>query len=367
MKLNDNQQAFIALVKAGLWEKEVWLLSNNEMNFSEVLRLTKEQSVQGLVATGLELLKGFRFPFDEKLKLSGSVVQIEQQNRAMNCFVAELVERMREAGINPILIKGQGIAQCYERPFWRASGDVDLLLCDNEYTKAKKFLIPFADSVEPEKKYEQHLGLTIGSWMVELHGNLRTGLFQRMDKVLNGIQLEMPESKVRLWFDGRIQVPLPNEDDDVVIVFTHILKHLFRGGIGLRQICDWCRLLWTCRDTIDRELLYERLKMMGVVSEWKVLASLAVNHLGLPAEAMPFYDVKYLKKANRILTYILESGNFGYNKDVSYQKKYSGIIRRSITLFNQAKDSVRLTRVFPIDAVKFFNGFIFLRSKPTAW
>lgn len=31
----------------------------------------------------------------------------------MNAFVAELIGRLKDAGINALLVKGQGIAQCY--------------------------------------------------------------------------------------------------------------------------------------------------------------------------------------------------------------------------------------------------------------
>ena len=54
MKLDKNQQAFLTLVKAGLWEKEVRLLSSDGVDFSCVYKLAQEQSVVGLVAAGLE-------------------------------------------------------------------------------------------------------------------------------------------------------------------------------------------------------------------------------------------------------------------------------------------------------------------------
>lgn len=44
---------------------------------------------------------------------------------------------------------------------------------------------------------------------------------------------------------------MPRAEEDVVYVFAHILQHFFKGGIGLRQICDWCRLLYTYRDSLN--------------------------------------------------------------------------------------------------------------------
>ena len=85
-------------------------------------------------------------------------------------------------------MKGQGVAQCYERPDWRASGDIDLFLSENNYDKAKMFLSPLAANVEKEGLYNKHLGIHIGQWVVELHGSLRCSLSSRMDRVLDDIK-----------------------------------------------------------------------------------------------------------------------------------------------------------------------------------
>jgi hypothetical protein len=59
--------------------------------------------------------------------------------------------------------------------------------------------------------------------------------------------------------------------------------------------------------------------MMGQMSEWKVFGSLAVHRLGMPQEFMPFYsdNKSYQLKADRVLAFILETGNFGHNRDHS--------------------------------------------------
>ena len=54
MKLDKNQQAFLTLLKAGLWEKEARLLLSDGVDFACVYKLAQEQSVAGLVAAGLE-------------------------------------------------------------------------------------------------------------------------------------------------------------------------------------------------------------------------------------------------------------------------------------------------------------------------
>lgn len=98
---------------------------------------------------------------------------------------------------------------------------------------------------------------------------------------------------VRSWECNGIQVFLPSPDNDVILVFTHFLHHFFIEGVGLRQICDWCRLLYTYKNSLNYGLLESRIRKMGLMSEWKAFASLAVDTLGMPVELMPFYDVRF--------------------------------------------------------------------------
>ena len=65
--------------------------------------------------------------------------------------------------------------------------------------------------------------------------------------------------------------------------------------------------LWTYRDDLDLSLLDDRLRRMGVMSEWKAFGALAVEWLGMPVEAMPFYSSSALIrwKVRRILAFVL--------------------------------------------------------------
>ena len=363
VKLNNNQQAFFALVRGGLWEQVVSLSSFGEIDYSEVYRLAEEQSVMGLVAAGLEHLTDVKLPKEEALQFVGQTLQLEQQNKAMNLFVSDLIEKMRKEDIYTLLVKGQGIAQCYERPLWRACGDVDLFLSDDNYKKANSFLSSISSRVEKEDSYEKHIGMLIGSWMVELHGNLNAGISSHMDKVIAEAQRDVfYGGNVRSWQNGNTQVFLPGIDDDVVFIFTHILKHFYKGGIGLRQICDWCRLLYKNKGKINIVLLENRLRRMGIVAEWKSFAALAVHSLGMEIQYMPFYseEVRWRKKADKILLIVLENGNMGHNKDLTYQQSYSPVKRKLVTFGILTKDAFRNFTIFPLNTMRSWRKMLIM-------
>lgn len=367
MKLNNNQQAFFELVRAGLWEKDVCLLPYGDIDFQEVFRLAQEQSVVGLVAAGLEHISDKRPSKEDVLSLAGEVLQLEQRNNEMNDFVGVLVEKMRDADIYALLVKGQGIAQCYERPLWRACGDVDFFLSESNYERAKAYLTPMASSVEVEGKSEKHQGLIIDLWTVEIHGTLHGGLSRRIDNVLDEIRNDVFYSGiVRSWINGKTQVFLPGFDCDSIYIFTHLLTHFYKDGVGLRQVCDWCRLLWISKDRINKSLLETRLRKMGLMSEWKAFGSFAVNCLGMPSDAMPFYSSsnKWKRKASHICSFILEVGNMGHNRDSSYSSTHSFIVRKAYSLRRRIGDLLRHSLIFPLDSLRFFPNILFngLRS-----
>ena len=368
-----NNNAFFSLVRAGLWaDVESTDIRNygyaEPVDWDEVYRLAEEQSVFGLVLAGIERLKNAKVslnlnvPQEILLQWIGEVQMIEQQNKAMNLFIVELIEKMRKADIYTLLVKGQGVAQCYEKPLWRTCGDVDLLLSDSNYEKAKAYLAPLASSIETEYDYKKHQGMTIDQWVVELHGNMRCGLSVRMDKDIDDIQNDVSYGgNVRSWMNGHTQVFLPGVDSDVMFVFTHFVKHFYNGGLGLRQICDWCRLLWTYKDSLKLGLLELRIRRMGLMSEWRAFGTFAVDYLGMPMEAMPLYsaDAKSKRKADKICEFILEVGNFGHNRDMSYFKKYPYLIRKVVSMGRRCGDLIRHARVFPLDSLRFLPWIMF--------
>ena len=288
------------------------------------------------------------------MTFAGATLQIEQRNKAMNEFVAGLIEQLRAADVFALLVKGQGIAQCYERPLWRSAGDVDLLLDDENYIKAVDYLSGIAQKTEDEDAYKKHKSFVIDPWEVECHGTLRSVLWRRLDKGIDAVQADtFANGSVRVWRNGATDVYIPGADNDVVFVFCHILQHFYKSGVGLRQICDWCRLLWTFRDSLDRELLLQRLRSMGALGEWRAFAALAVDYLGMPVEAMPLYSpsARWSRKAVRILRLVFRTGNMGHNQDWSYVKRSPYLVRKAISFGRHCGATLRHLVIFPWHSV----------------
>lgn len=369
---HDNERTtgvFFELVRRGLWADVNLNLDhqvNDDVAWGEVWRLAEEQGVVGLVSAGIDWLRvrnsGFFCPQEWTLQFVGQTMQVEQRNIAMNAFIATLIKRLRTANIYALLVKGQGVAQSYANPKWRTGGDVDLYLSDENYENAKKFLIPLSASVEKEYVREKHLGMIVDGWVVELHGSLYSGLSSRLEREIDDVHKDtFTRGNVRSWWNNNVQVFQLAVENDVFYVFTHILQHFYKGGIGLRQICDWCRLLWCYRAELNVKLLGSRVNRAGLMTEWKAFGAFAVKYLGMPEEAMPFYSVdkKWMQNAHRICKFIIEVGNFGHNRDRGYFEKYPYIIRKACSLSLRCRDLWMHAALFPLDSLRFFPRMMY--------
>ena len=200
--MNNTIDAFFVLLRAGLWEKDACLSAYEVIDFKNILQLSQEQSVEGVIAAGVEHVKDMKIPQEISLCLVGDSLQLEQRNKQMNEFLGSLVEKMRNNDIYAIVVKGQGIAQCYERPLWRACGDVDFFLSRDNYERSKKMLGPLASSIDDERKDAKHIAYDIDSWEVELHGTLHAGIKRSIDKVIDEAQDVVFHSGTVLRYPG---------------------------------------------------------------------------------------------------------------------------------------------------------------------
>lgn len=360
-----DTQAFFDLLKAGLWQRDVRLSAYNNIEFNQILRFAEEQAVTGLIAAGLEHLVDIKVPQNDLLIFVGYALKIEQRNKAMNTFIADLVNQLSKNEVCVVLVKGQGIAQCYDRPLWRVAGDIDLFLDETSYQKAKALLLPQTTFYKEDER-RLHLELTINSWLVELHGTMHTDISRKINRFLDEVQAAtFNNGGIRVWKDSGVVVKLPNADNDVIIIFTHIINHFYGEGIGLRQICDLARLLWKYNGLIDTNRLRERIVEMGLEEEWKSFGSFIVDYLGMQKTAVPLYSDKkrYHKKAMRIRDLIIETGSFGKNKDNSYRLRKPKLLVDTKTFFRRFNEFARLTTIFPDNAPRFFMRYINNRAR----
>ncbi len=340
MKKHQNSiNALFELVRAGLWEKEALLLSHYKIDYDLVLSLSQQHAVTGLVTAGIEHVKDKKIPQDTALSFADDVLQLEQRNRDMDIFITSMIKKMRQDNLYSLLVKGVSLSQCYTRPLWRDSCDIDLFFARDNFTKAVEYFKKLSSDNTQDSKFTKSYTVVLGEWLVELHGTLRSGLSTRLDLEIDSVQDEVfRNGDVRTLKINKIDIFLPGVDSDLFLLFTHFVRHFYHNEFIIRQTCDWCRFLWTYKDKINTDLLYERLQRTNLLNEWKSFAAFSVNYLGIDRDVMPFYDssVKWREKAKMIMNFIMRE-----------------------KAPNRFRDSLIIFRIFPSNTLRFLPSLLF--------
>lgn len=78
---------------------------------------------------------------------------------------------------------------------------------------------------------------------------------------------------------------------------------------------------------------------------------------------MPFYDKRYRRRGEKVLSHALKNGNLGHNNNQSYRSKFSKPLANIITFFRRIGVFTKFAFIFPKDSPKFFMTYVFDKFK----
>ena len=342
MELNVTYTSFFALLRAGLWQREpegdcfplqpeVW---------KRVYMLACKQTVEGIVYDGIMRLPEHYYPPKELLlNWVVRVDAIEKRNKRMNLAVSELYEIFEQNRITAFLVKGQGVASCYDEPLHRVCGDVDWFFPDKQhFNRANRLMAKNGIKVEKQAKFSN--AYTWKGFLIEHHCRLLDidDPF-RIPYLHKLLQQEYEHSTSLNLNEQSIRLPSPLLMH--LSVNAHILKHLLTSGVGIRHLCDSARVCCAYPHPIESESFRKIYNKLGIERWIQLLNNLLVNHLGMQAEYLPF-PLTQKQKSEQMMKDMLQSGNFGMyggplfnNADVPRKKRkaYFHWIERMIRYF----------------------------------
>lgn len=307
-------QQFLELLRSGLWNKPAdTSLFKGQVEWDAIVKYASQQTVLGIVAQGIVTLPAELQPSDSlSNKIRGRVIMNMRSHTLLNNVLAEVVGSLTENGFSPVLLKGQGVALNYVEPTLRQCGDIDLYIGREDYLMACLFVCERFGTDEHAVESEKHYHFTYKGVVVEIHRiaeRLPLPIYNRRFKAWSEAHLH--GNQLRTAQFGETKVALPPLEFDVLYVFNHAWHHFMFGGIGLRQLCDWVRILHNSHQKIDLAVLEKKLKAFGLWHAWRVFGHLAVDSLGLPQDEFPFYTTRYSERGSTVLDTIMREGNFG--------------------------------------------------------
>ena len=364
--MKTAESTYLTLLRAGLWDTKASI--EGDIDWKSLVAIAKCQSTMALVCHAALQMEGNRVPAALQTNMQALLMKSINAHATTNRTIARIVNQLREQGIEAVLLKGQGVASYYPTPLLRQCGDIDLYVGKDHYEAAcrsirtkdggrkteddngKPFAMSRSDATEKHTEFDLGGGLSL-----EIH---------EYTEVLNDAKLNARYQTISdagttvglspIVFDG-VRVQTPEDTFNAFYIFHHLWHHTIGMGMGLRQVCDWTVFLRTHAGQLDEERLKTYLHEMNLLDEWQVYGSLAVQHLGLNAEEMPFYDRKKNRRAERLLHYILTEGD---NRDFKFGRSEQSTQKKAATLRYIFRKAARLLPIFPSEAMKYFTRSI---------
>lgn len=347
--LNRTERAFFTLVRAGLWEREVdelQLFPLSDAEWMQVFKLANQQTVGALTFQGACQLPDEFMPNELILQQWLAVVDAtERTGRQMNRVLNGLFQLMESHDVHPILLKGQGIAALYLQPLQRNCGDIDLYF-PNTADETKALTVMREAGCNPELMADGSYSYTWQGVEIEHHTRL-------IDIHNPNCQHYIQELIATEGFGKRTPTPMLN----LLLLDSHILKHILGHGIGLRQVADMARAYVAFHGNFKAQKFEEICRKTGIYRWTCQLNTFLVDMLGLPVEVLPFEE-RDAAVMPEVLNKILKGGNFGMHGESRGAEGQSVLQRKWNTLKALLKDSKLSFRLAPKEAFWLFVGLL---------
>ena len=361
------QALFFSLLRSSLWggELDVEVSGLSRRDLGRLIKIARSQAMVGLVAHEIMVHDEFACILDEegRERLTYMVQENYFNYQKLNTVLLSVVAALRKHRIEPVLMKGHGVSKLYPVPELRQSGDIDIYVGKESFEKACQVIGEMSTPEDHQGDISslKHFHTRISSVYIEIHRY--TDVYHPKSYDLKYQKISdagMHSNLVPMTF-GETEILTPELNFNLFFIFNHFWHHFISDGVGLRQICDWARLLHVNYGKLDLDYLANVLRELNLMKVWKVFGYIAVNTLGLPAEQMPFYDPRCAKRAARLLDLIMREGNFAVEKHKLEKRPDGYVAGKLYTLTQDAKRDLLVFRIFPWDAVKhiaktFFDG-----------
>ena len=205
------------------------------------------------------------------------IAQVLHQTMRASEF-ADLYQKLRAAGLHPVVVKGQLCSRLYPLKDHRISADDDLYIPDAEFMACHEQLLAnglTTDTPADELSAADEVSYTKGGspLYIELHRHLFDSAEDAHDE-LNHFFADLNPVET----DGLLAMP-PHEH--LLYLLLHAYKHFVRSGIGARQFCDiglWARAYHA---EIDWQRLHKQCESVRAATFAAVAFRIARDDLGI--------------------------------------------------------------------------------------
>lgn len=213
--------------------------SLKEADWKELYAIAKKQALLGVLFHGIQRLPKELAP-EQKLLIRWMVMaeQIRKQNIRLFQDSVKVCQNFENEGFANCILKGQGNALLYPDPYMRTPGDIDIYLAGG-----RKRVMQYINKVCPNQVMRyHHVDFPVMKTAIEVHFTPSYMFFpihnSRMQKWFKEVMGEQCNHRVSLP-DGSGEIHVAQVSFNVIYILSHLYRHIFTEGIGLRQLLDY--------------------------------------------------------------------------------------------------------------------------------
>lgn len=358
MDMSKIHKAFLSLLHSGLWDYENKALSIFPLTDTEwkvLYRLSREQTVTGLIFAGIQNLPENVQPRENLLvRWIAAVDAIERSNLKMNSVLVELCELFNKTGINHVLLKGQGIATLYKNPLLRECGDIDFYFpTEKDFTGAKNCI--HREGIGTESKADGSIFYFWKGVKVEHHKRMFDLFTSRSIRYSKELETRYGVKSITLCGNNDVQIDILHPVLNIIQQSTHILKHAFGLGIGLRQFCDLAISYYTWYGEQADDDMRTICSKLGLDRWCSLQFSFLVKYINLPKQYIPNHEI--MVSPDVLYAIVWNGGNFGHNA-ITTGKCDSVILRKVHTAWSFYNNIRFAYKIAPKEALGLFMYLI---------
>jgi len=308
--MTDEQALYLKLIAYSIADDGSQIPDGiDAVNWTDYYRFCEEQAILGIGFQGIEKLKGqlgdgLKIPQELLLQWIGIVEQIKAQNKLLNTRTKELSEYLSANGKRSCILKGQGNALMFPNPLLRTPGDIDVWV-----EGSKKGVVRFVHDRYPDINVQYH----------------------HMDfPFFDDVECEVhyyPSFCYNKWHNRRLQQFFQNESTrqfanmtdagfcvpsvpfNLVFQLSHMMRHFFTQGIGLRHAIDYYYLLKQPLTAQQKEKAVIMMKHCGMYKFFRAMMWIETEVMGLSADSL--FVKPHARAGQMVLREMLKGGNFG--------------------------------------------------------
>ena len=338
--------------------------SLKEVDWKELYAIAKKQFLVGVLFDGIKKLPKELAP-EQKLLMQWMVMaeQIRKQNIRLFQDSVKVCQNFENEGFANCILKGQGNALLYPDPYMRTPGDIDIYL-----TGGRKRVMQYINKVCPNQVMRyHHVDFPVMKTAIEAHFT-PSYMFcpihnRRMQKWFEEVMGEQCNHRGSLP-DGYGEIHVPQVSFNVIYILSHLYRHIFTEGIGLRQLLDyyfvlvkWHTDLTNLTDSnkslpqmteinTDLDALRHKLKYLGLWKFAQAVMFVMKEVFGLSEDRMiaPMDE----REGRFLLAEIMRGGNFGQYDDRMGSKIGESKMHR---YFRMNLRNLRFVKHYPTEAL----------------